>query len=349
MEESESEVGEDLGLEVCCHLCCGFEFFQFLRFFYERVDDVCLSSACDRFPEGAVDLFALPFLQPVGFDLLSAGREFVYYRDVQVSVERECEGSGDRGCGHHEDVGCGLRCVCCLCFLSESCALHHPESVLLIYDNESEFSEVHALLYECLCADDEVGGAVCDGGECCVAFGFREVAFQEDDLHVAVGGSESVEHLGEVIEVLFCEDFGGDHERALVSVFDGAEECHGGDDRFSGADIALYESVHHGFLLHIVLDFSEDALLCACELIGEGCEEGAEERRFGGVLYFEGDTGFGGAAFLFHLHAEAEEEEFLEGESFLCGFPVCIGGREVDFVDSGLAVHESLAFAEGEG
>ena len=107
----------------------------------------------------------------MGLNCLSTGRHLIDNRDVQISIERQRQRSWNRGRRHDEDIrgwrdngALFLGSICCLCLVTERCALHHTEPVLLVDDNESKFVKIDAFLYQCLRPNDEVCGAISD---CC--------------------------------------------------------------------------------------------------------------------------------------------------------------------------------------
>ncbi len=131
VEEAEAEAGEFVGGEVGVHIGGGAErgalrllagspggglgqlLFErevelglvAVGAFDERVDDVGLTAGGDLLADEVPDFAGAVLGHAAGGDGGAAGREFVDDGDFEVAVEGECEGSGNGGCGHDEDVG----------------------------------------------------------------------------------------------------------------------------------------------------------------------------------------------------------------------------------------------------
>ena len=86
----------------------------------------------------------------VGADRLTTRRQLVNYRDIQIAIECHGKGSG-YGCGcHHKDVW-RLLILC-----PEACSLLHTETVLLVDYHIAKICELHTILDQGMCADEDV-------------------------------------------------------------------------------------------------------------------------------------------------------------------------------------------------
>ena len=130
---------------------------------------------------------------------MSTRRHLIDNRDVQIPIERQRQCSWNRGRGHDEYVrywrGRGtllLRPICRLCFVTERRALHHTEPVLFVNDNEPESVKIDTLLYQRLCSNDEICGAIGNCRQCLFALWFWQVTFEKHNVYVLVTGLPSI-------------------------------------------------------------------------------------------------------------------------------------------------------------
>ena len=185
-------------------------------------------------------------------------RQFVDDADVEVAVERHCQGAGDGRCCHHKDVWrvTTLR--------PQLGALGHAEAVLFVDDDESQTGKLHGVLDDGMCADEDVGGAV----EQCVeylltAFPLHHTCQQGyADRHVA-------EKLHDGLQMLFGQDFRRCHDAGLVTVVDGDEHRHQCHEGLAAADVALQQTVHLPAAAHVLAYLADDALLGFGQLEGQ--------------------------------------------------------------------------------
>ena len=115
------------------------------------------------------------------------------------------------------------------------------KAVLLVDNDQGEGVESDGFGDEGMGSEDEIDVAPGNGGVEVGAFAFGQGAGEQ-------GGADAgaFEEVGDGLVVLFGEDFGWCHHGGLVTMGDGVEHGDGGDDGFSGADIALDEPVGGG-------------------------------------------------------------------------------------------------------
>ena len=252
------------------------------------------------------------------------GRHFVEDADVEVAVESQRQGARDGGGGHDQDVGLAQSCRALLgwadegvrpyvgvaasvvCgFLHQLEALHHAEAVLFVDDDQPQFGEFDFLLDQGVGADDQLGVALGDVAADFAFAVFFHRAGQEDDpvsgiLQNAAGGKI----------MLLGQDFGGRHERDLVSIFhrdDGRLEGH---DGLARSHIALQQTPHGKRLFHVGRDFLEHALLRR-----RGMErQNLFDRLAGAIVQAERDSGLRLLLAAFELESQLEKEEFFEDQ-----------------------------------
>lgn len=61
--------------------------------------------------------------------------------------------------------------------------------------------------------------------------------------------------------MLLCQNFGGRHERNLISIFDGDDSGFERNDRFARSNISLQQTPHGERLFHVGRDFLKNTLL----------------------------------------------------------------------------------------
>ena len=111
-------------------------------------DHIALSSLCDLPPHKCIGFLAVACIYNTVFDGQTVFRELVHHGDVKVAVKDDCQGTGDRGCAHYENMGHGALAGKCF-------SLFYPESVLLIRDHKSKVMIGDFLLNQGMGADDD--------------------------------------------------------------------------------------------------------------------------------------------------------------------------------------------------
>ena len=66
--------------------------------------------------------------------------------------------------------------------------------------------------------------------------------------------------------MLFCENFGGRHQRPLPAILHCLQQREGGNDGLAAADIALQQTLHRIFFSHVGGKLVPDALLGSGQL-----------------------------------------------------------------------------------
>jgi hypothetical protein len=238
-------------------------------------------------------------------DGLPAGGQFVNDGNVEIRV-----------CGHRERARNGCRrhdelvrmAVFTDTFLSQRHALMHAETMLLIDYNEPELVKADAFLEQCVRADDQWRAAV----------GYRRERFAARRRLLAAGEpgrfqADRPEPVGEAAPVLFGEQLGRRHDRGLQPARHRLETGNRGNDSLAGTDVALDETHHRVWRLHVAEDLFRDALLCARQperqLVDECvdlCLSAADRRR-----------GFRVRECPQVLEAEVVGEQLFEGQALL--------------------------------
>ena len=155
-----------------------------------------------------------------------------------------------------------------LAFFPQRQTLVNAEAVLLINNDQRQTVELHLFLKNGVSADDHLYLATGDGLLLRLA-GFPFLFAGQP----AYFDAQRREPLAEVIGVLFRQQFGRRHQRYLFAVSDRPQRCEGGNQRFTGADVALYQTHHRHIKRHIAFNFGGDSLLCAGWLKGQGGQQ----------------------------------------------------------------------------
>ena len=120
-----------------------------------RADNVALVTLGHLLADEGVDPGPLVFAHQEGVDALAAGGQLVDDRNIQIPVQNQRQGPGDRGGGHDQDVGI-------LSLLRQGGALGHAEAVLLIGNHQAQVGKVRGLGNQGVGADDEIHPVLCD-------------------------------------------------------------------------------------------------------------------------------------------------------------------------------------------
>ena len=141
-------------------------------------------------------------------------------------------------------------------FLHQLEALHHAEAVLFVHDHQAQLGELDFLLDQGMGADDQLRVALRDvAADFALAVFFQRAGQQHDPVSGIFQNSAG----GKIM--LLGQDFGGRHQRDLVSVFDGDDGGLEGHNGLARSDVALQQTPHGRRLFHVGGDFFEHALL----------------------------------------------------------------------------------------
>ena len=196
-----------------------------------------------------------------GADGCPSWREFVDLTHIQVAMEGQGQGSGDRGSGHREQVGLQT-------LVEQSVPLVDAEAVLLIHHHQSQAGKHHRILQQGMGPHQNLEGAVGQVIQQLAPFGFRRRAGKQLNRHVQWGKPAA-----KVAVVLFGQNLRRCHQGALPAGADGAQQRRNSHDGFTGTDIPLHQPCHRLGTLQIGLDFAEDPLLCGGEGKGQGSQK----------------------------------------------------------------------------
>ncbi len=184
-------------------------------------------------------------MQERGSDRAPVRRQLIDHRIIKVPIQCQRKGARDGRCGHDEGIGPQA-------FLPELRALHDPEAVLFVDNDQPELPEQNVLLNERVRANND--HAVTGGY-------FGKVAL------LGTGGlegnldAERFCKLHDIQIVLLGQNLGRRHQGRLISAFHGIEHGHERNDCFAGADIALNQPVHRDRPRHVVSYFADNATL----------------------------------------------------------------------------------------
>jgi len=103
VEKTDAQIGKNVAREALEFGCRCFQFL--LRFLDNRIDHKGLATLRNFALEKLPDSGELRIRSPASFDGRAAWRHFVDHGEIEITVESEREGAGDRSGGHDEKVG----------------------------------------------------------------------------------------------------------------------------------------------------------------------------------------------------------------------------------------------------
>ena len=190
---------------------------------------------------------AVVVLPHVGEDRLTCLRRRLHEREVTDAGEAHLEGPRDRRGGEREHVDVLAEVLDLLLVL-------HPETLLLVDDEQAHVLELHVVGEQAVRADHDVDLARPQPGHHGVLLGAREEA--RDDLHPDRVAGEA---LAEGLPVLVREQGGRGEDRHLLAVLHGLERGPQRDLGLAEPDVAADEAVHRDGRLHVLLDLLDRA------------------------------------------------------------------------------------------
>ncbi len=190
-------------------------------------------------------------------------------------------------------------------FLHQLEALHHAEAVLFVDDDQPQSSELDLLLDQGVSADDQLRVALGDvAADFAFAIFFHRTGEQDDPVSGVFQNAAG----GKIM--LLGQDFGGRHQRDLVSIFHGDDGSLEGHDGLARSHIALQQTPHGGRLLHVGGNFLEHALLRRGGMEGQNLLDGFARP----VVQLERDSGLRLLLAAFEFESQLQKEKFFKDQ-----------------------------------
>ena len=232
----------------------------------------------------------------IRFNFLSAGRKLIQHRDLQISIDHQRQRARNRRGGHDQQVRMIPLC-------RERRPLCDTEPVLLICDNQSQPAELHIIAEQRLCPNEHL---CCSGSQIfqdLAPFCGGHRASQQGD-----GDPRSLQKTAKRAVMLLCQQFCRSHQGRLYSrsrctVAQRCRNC-----CLSGADIALYQTVHGIGTHHI-----SDCLVHSTPLCVRRREREQPEKRFA-VIPGETEPVFFPRSSFHTEHSQLKHQEFLKNQ-----------------------------------
>ena len=240
-----------------------------LALLYHGTDDVGLAPGSNFPGNELICLVPVPGVYHTVFDRQTLSRHLINDRNIQVSIQNDSQSPGNRSGTHNQHMRCQLR-IMFTALVSQGFPLPYAEPVLLIGNDQSQPVIMHFFLDQgmsshydiCLVGSNLFVGQtlfLCRHGTC----------HQNHLLLNPVSGKQT----GNGFVVLLCQDLGRRHQSPLTSVhgrFQKGQYCHNG---FSGAYIALYQTVHDQSAFQIPPHLFQNLFLGTGQLIGQRSQE----------------------------------------------------------------------------
>src|SRR5262249_11500218 len=147
-------------------------------------------------------------------------------------VDGHRETARNRGGRHYQHIR----------FISASdklCALHNPESMLLVDDDEAEFGELHVLLNQRVSAYGEIYFAVANRRLKSALFTRRKRSCKQFDSVWSLRKEPF-----QIARMLFGQNLGRHHKSRLIAVLNRNDDRLRGDYCFTRTHVALQEPIH---------------------------------------------------------------------------------------------------------
>ena len=133
--------------------------FHFFIFFYHGTDDVSLSACRSFFAQKGINPLAIRCIDANGVDLLSAGWQLVNDGNIQISIENQCQCTGNGCCCHDKDMRI-------FPFFCQHTSLAHTEAMLFVSNDQTDFVVLHTFLNDRMGTHNHPGCAICDFCQC---------------------------------------------------------------------------------------------------------------------------------------------------------------------------------------
>ncbi len=197
--------------------------------------------------------------------------------------------------------------------------------MLLVNDGKAKIPELHSLLYQGVCADDDPDRTI---GKAFQNRSSRTLGRGPHQQLATDSGRSQVS--GDVGVMLLCKNLGRSHDAGLTSVPDGDQGREHGYHCLSRPDITLKQTVHLTAAYHVSADFLNHTLLRSGKFIWQSLVAGVESRA---------DLGHrnpysGAAADIFLLQQrQLQQEQLLPFETVTRLLKSRLVGRKMNITD----------------
>ncbi len=226
MDQAHPELGEYISPQMVGHLG-GIQEIHFIGFLDEGIYQEYLSPPLDLLFYQPVNLGPRPLVIEPRLHGNPSRWKFIDYRDGQIPVEGEGQGSWDRGGGHHQHIG-----VCPL--PPQRCPLDDAELMLFIDDHQAEPVKMDVLLNEGVRPYNDMLLARGDGMQNLLPFRTFYAAGQQHRLNSQWRNDPS-----DIQEMLLRQNLRGNHEGRLVAIFHRDKGRHQGYNGLSAPHVTL--------------------------------------------------------------------------------------------------------------
>src|SRR5664279_2186650 len=251
MQQANAQAGEFALAKLLVHLDGSLQFAFHRAFFDHGIHDVGLPSCSDLFAHELPDFLRALIADAPRGDGRASRRKLIQDAGVEIAVQGEREGAGNRRGRHHQHVGLGF-----VRLLHQAEALQYAEAMLFVHDHQPQLVELDRLLNECVGADHQLRVALRDVMACLL---FSAGLLRAGKQHNAVAGGLENAAGGEVM--LRRQNFGGRHQGGLVAVLHRDDSSFQRNNGLARADVSLQQAPHGNGLGHIVGNLFQHALL----------------------------------------------------------------------------------------
>ena len=176
---------------------------QRLAFLNQRANPIGLLPFLTGVQHKTLHIVAAHLINQQRFNRRAVRRQLVNGRHVQIGIKTHGQRARNRRGRHHQLVHF-------VPFVFQCQPLRHAEAVLLIHNHQTELPERHIVLKQRVRSHRHAYPAVCQRGFGLLFFLFLQTAGQPRHRQ-----PQRLQPLAEFHEMLFCQNFGGRHNRHL--------------------------------------------------------------------------------------------------------------------------------------
>ena len=162
-----------------------------------------------------IRLGAIGLVHHAVFDRKPVCRQFIHHRNVQVTVNDDCQCSRNRCSTHDQYMGMHS-------LIGQRLPLPHPKPMLFIRHYQPQLLIDDLLLDKRVSPDDDLHRSAGDGLPCLPLFLCRHGARQQNRFQ---RNFIFREHMTDGLKMLLCQHFGRHHKRPLVSAAARHNKC----------------------------------------------------------------------------------------------------------------------------
>ena len=257
MKKSNFNIRRENLLKLCCIIQNIFPVHS-LTFLHHWTDYIYLSSLADLLFHKGIGFWPVRSIYHTVFYRQSLGRKLIDHRNIQISVNNNCQSSGN-GCRTHNQYIGRISHGC------QSLSLFHPKSVLFICDHQCQLVILDLFLDQSMGSNYNICLFGCN---LCIFFPFLPGCVRSGKKQrMAEINSLFLQKLFHSLKMLSGKHLCRRHQHRLVAIFRSHDHSQKSQDCFAASHISLHQPGHQPMTAQVSFNLMPYILLGFCQSI----------------------------------------------------------------------------------